>query len=332
MDRWVIDMRRRSVITGLAAVLIAPEHLAAQQPSGTIPRVGILTPGDKEKTRFIDAFRQRLRDLGYVEGRNIILEFRFARGDRAQARRLAEELVAASVDVIVVEAFTADVAAVTERIPIVSVVLGDDPVGSGFALSLARPGRNITGFTLKQGELNGKRLELLRTAFPQITAVCALANPANSAARKTVEQFATAVQSMGLSNIQTVETESAAALRALSPAVFSGADAVVVLPSGLFYNFDRDIVALINAARLPAIYPERDYADDGGLMAYGANVPDNFRRAADYVDRILKGTKPGDLPIQAPVKFDFVVNLKTAHALGLTIPQTILDHATEVIE
>jgi putative ABC transport system substrate-binding protein len=322
-------MRRRSVITGLTALLVAPEHPSAQQPSGKIPRVGILTPGDNERTGFIDAFRERLRDLGYVEGRNIILEFRFAGGDRTQGRRLAAELVAASVDVVVEEAFTADVAAATERIPIVSVVLGGDPVGSGFALSLARPGRNITGFTLRQTELNGKRLELLRTAFPQITAVSALVNPATS--KLAFEQIETAARSMGLGNVQRVEAESAAALRALGPAVFSVADGVIVLPSGMFYNFHRDVVALVNAAGLPAIYPEREYADDGGLMAYGANVPDNFRRAADYVDRILKGTKPGDLPIQEPVKFDFVVNLNTAHALGLTIPPVVLDRATEVI-
>ena len=307
------------MITGLTALVVAPERPVAQQPSGKIPRIGILTPGNDEKTRFIDAFRERLHDLSYVEGRNIILEFRFAGGDRAQGPRLAAELVAAPVDVIVEEAFTADVAAATERIPIVSAVL------SGIALGIAserqtHPDGNITGFTLRQTELNGKRLELLRTAFPQITAVSALANPANPAARKSVEQFETTVQSMGLENVRRVEAESASALRALSPTAFSGADGVVVLPSGLFYNFDRDVVALINAARLPAIYPEREYADDGGLIAYGANVPDNFRRAADYVDRILKGTKPGDLPIQEPVKFDFVVNLKTAHALGLTIP------------
>jgi putative ABC transport system substrate-binding protein len=315
-------MRRRSVITGLTALLAAPERPVAQQPSGKIPRIGILTPGNDEKTRFIDAFKDKLRDLGYVEGRNIILEFRFAGGDRAQGRRLAEQLVATPVDVIVEEAFTADVAAATERIPIVSVVL------AGEALRLAQPGRNITGFTLRQTELNGKRLELLRTAFPQITAVTVLVNRSPLG----FEQIETAARSMGLRNVQRVEAESAAALRALSPSVFSGADGVVVLPSGLFYNFDRDVVALVNAARLPAIYPERDYADDGGLMAYGANVPDNFRRAADYVDRIVKGAKPGDLPIQEPVKFDFVVNLKTASALSLTIPPAILDRATEVIK
>jgi putative ABC transport system substrate-binding protein len=145
------------------------------------------------------------------------------------------------------------------------------------------------------------------------------------------EQTELAARSLGLEDLRRVEAKSVAALRALGPAVFSGAGGVVVLPDGLFYNFRRDVVALVNAARLPAIYPDRDFADDGGLMGYGANVPDNFRRAADYVDRILNGTKPGDLPIQQPVKFDFVVNLDTAHALGLTIPPFVLDRATEII-
>jgi len=317
------------VIAGLAALLVAPEHLAAQQLSGKIPRVGILTLGNNERTRSIDAFRERLRDLGYVEGRNIILEFRFAGGDPAQGRRLAEELVAAPVDVIVTEGLTLDAAAVTERIPIVAPALGD-AVGDGLALSLARPGRNLTGFAMMQTELVAKRLELLRTAFPQITTIAALVRP--SARGYLSEQIEKAARSMSLGNVQWVEAESAADLRALRPAVFSGASGVVVVPQGLFYNFRRDIVALVNEAKLPAIYPEREYADDGGLMAYGANLADNFRRAADYVDRILKGTKPGDLPIQQPVKFDFVVNLKTAHALSLTIPPSILDRATEVID
>src|SRR6516225_10438660 len=204
-------IRRRSVITGLTALVVAPEHLAAQQPSGKIPRVGMLTPGDNEKTRFIDAFRERLRDLGYVEGRNIILEYRLAEGDRAQGRRLAAELVAAPVDVIVTEGFTPDAAAVTERIPIVAPALAD-PVGQGFALSLARPGRNITGFTVQEAGLNGKRLELLRTAFPRITTIAALFN-ASGPGRKwnleQLEQIETAARSMGLGNVQRVEAESA---------------------------------------------------------------------------------------------------------------------------
>ena len=157
-------------------------------------------------------------------------------------------------------------------------------------------------------------------------------NPLNSNSKSALEQVEAAARSLGLADLRRVETESAEALRALSPAVFSGADGVVVLGDGMFYSFRRDVVALVNAARLPAIYPEREYADDGGLMVYGVNLADNFRRAADYVDRILKGTKPGDLPIQQPVKFDFVVNLNTAHALSLTIPPSILARADEVIE
>ena len=325
-------MKRRSVvIAGLAALLLAPERSTAQQTQSKIPRVGILSVADSERTAALDAFRQALRDLGYVEGRNIILEFRLARGNLSLGPQLAAELVALPVDIIVADGVTADAAAASDRIPIVAVALMD-PVQRGFAASLARPGGNITGFTLMHTELNAKRLELLRTAFPYINAVAALVNPANPSHKLALEQTETAAGSLGLGNIARVEAESAAALRALRPAVFSAANAVVVVPDGMFYNYRRDVVALANAARLPAIYPEREYADDGGLMVYGANVPDNFRRTADYVDRILKGAKPGDLPIQEPVKFDFVVNLKTAKELGLTIPPLILGRADEVIE
>jgi putative ABC transport system substrate-binding protein len=325
--------RRKLIIASVAVLLLAPVRALAQQPSGKIkiPRVGLLTPGDNERTRPVDAFREGLRDLGYVEGRNIILEFRFAGGDRSRGLELATELVTLPVDVIVVEGFTADAVAATERIPIVAPALMD-PVQDGLALSLARPGGIVTGFTLMHTELNGKRLELLRTAFPQITTVSALVNPANSGHKLAFEQTETAARALGLGNLRRVEADSAAALRALRPAALSGGEAVIVLPDGVFYHYRRDVVALFNKAHLPAIYPERDYADDGGLMAYGANVADNFLRAADYVDRILKGTKPGELPIQEPVKFDFVVNLKTAAMLGLTIPSLILARADEVIE
>jgi putative ABC transport system substrate-binding protein len=299
----------------------------AEEPK--IPRVGILTQADNERAPILDAFREGLRDLGYVEGRNIVLEFRFAKGDLAHGLELAAELVSLPVDVIVIEGVPA--MDPTGHVPIVGPALVD-PVQRGFALSLARPGRNITGFTLMHTELNGKRLELLRTAFPDITAVSALVNPAAPSSKLAFEQIETAARSMGLESVARAEAESAAALRALRPAVFSGAGAVIVVPDGMFYSYRQDVVALVNAARLPAIYPEREYADDGGLMAYGANVVDNFRRAAGYVDRILKGAKPGDLPIQEPVKFDFVVNLKTARELGLTIQPMILARADEVIE
>jgi putative tryptophan/tyrosine transport system substrate-binding protein len=279
-----------------------------------------------------DAFRQGLRDLGYIEGRNIILEFRFAGGDLSSGPQLAAELVKLPVDVIVAAGVGAYSALDPKgHTPIVSPALMD-PVQQGFAVSLARPGGNVTGFTLMHTELNAKRLELLRSAFPHVTTVTAVVNPANPGQKLAFKQTETAARSMGLGDVARAEAESIAALRALRPAVFSGADAVIVLPDGVFYNYRRDVVALINAAHLPAIYPEREYADDGGLMAYGANVPDNWRRAAGYVDRMLKGAKPGDLPIQEPVKFELVVNLKTGEALGLTVPQSILARADEVIE
>jgi putative tryptophan/tyrosine transport system substrate-binding protein len=323
-------VKRRIVIAGLAALRIVPGMASTQPAEGKIPRVGILTQAASERAPMFGAFREGLRELGYVEGRNVVLEFRFARGDLSRGAELAEELVSIPVDVIVNEGVPAAMDP-NGRVPIVSPVL-QNPVPRGFAVSLAHPVRNITGFTLMHAELNAKRVELLRTAFPQITAVSALVNPTQPAHRLAFEQTETAARSLGLGNVQKVEADSLMALRSLRPQAFSGADAVIVLPEGIFYNYRRDVVALINAARLPAIYPERDYADDGGLMAYGANVADNFRRAADYVDRILKGARPGDLPIQEPVKFDFVVNLKTARELGLTIPPLILGRADEVIE
>jgi putative ABC transport system substrate-binding protein len=324
--------RRSVIIGGLAGLLIAPERASTQQPSAKIPRVGIMEQASTESDPRFNAFREGLHDLGYVEGRNIILEFRLLGGDFPRIRQLAAELVNLPVDVIVA-AGVGGVNALDPKghMPIVSPVLMD-PVERGFAVSLSRPGGNIAGFTLMHTELNGKRLELLHTAFPHITTVAALVNPANSSHKLAFEQTETAARSVGLGNLRRVEAESVAALRALRPQVFSGADAVIVVPDGVYYHYRRDVVALVNAAHLPAIYPEREYADDGGLMAYGTNVPDNFRRAADYVDRILKGARPGDLPIQEPVKFDFVVNLKTAKDLGLTIPPAILARATEVIE
>ena len=323
--------RRNLVIAGFAALLLTPERSASQQPKSKIPRVGILATTDSERAPMFDAFREGLHDLGYVEGRNILLEFRFARGDYSLFPQLAAELVALPVDVIVTQGMAANAIDPSGHVPIVSPVI-QDPVERGLAASLARPGGNITGFTLMHTELNAKRLELLRTAFPHITAVTALVNPANASSKLSFEQTETAARSLGLGSVTRTEAESAAAVRALRPEVFSGAGAVIVVPDGVFYSYRRDIVRLINAAHLPAIYPERDYADDGGLMAYGTNVPDNFRRAAGYVDRILKGAKPGDLPIQEPVKFDFVVNLKTARELGFTIPPSILARADEVIE
>jgi len=247
-----------------------------------------------------------------------------------QFPRLAAELADLPVEVIVAGTRAVDIA--SGRVPVVVPTLFD-PVGQRLASSLSRPGGNVTGFTLMSAELDAKRLELLKSAFPQISAVSVLrGGPPNAGPKTDVEGSERAAAALGLGTARMVEALDVASLRALRPAVFAGTDAVLVLGSGMFWDYRRDVVALVNQARLAAIYPEREYADDGGLMVYGANVPDNFRRAADYVDRILKGAKPGDLPIQEPVRFDFVVNLKTAKALGLTIPPSILARADEVIE
>jgi ABC-type uncharacterized transport system substrate-binding protein len=327
-------MRRRSfVIAGLAGSVSVSVRSFAQKPSAKTPRVGILTPADSDRTPIFDAFRAGLRDLGYVEGRNIILEFRLARGDSSLLPRLAAELVGMPVEVIVTDGGPAITCArdATRNIPIVIGATGVDPVLSGLVPSLSHPGGNISGFTAMIQELNAKRLELLRTTFPDITAVAVLIDPSNPDWTRYFPPIEEAARALDLP-IARVEAGSADALLALRPAAFSGASAVLVGVEAMFWNHRLEIIALVNAARLPVIYPEREYADDGGLMAYGANIPDNFRRAAGYVDRILKGANPADLPIQEPTKFDFVVNLKTAKELGLTIPTTILVRADEVIE
>jgi len=245
-------MRRRIVlVAGLAALLLARERSTGQQPKAKIPRVGILTVAESERAAIWNAFRQGLRDLSDVEGRDIIFEFRLARGNLSLGPQLAAELVALPVDVIVAEGITSNAVAATDRIPIVGTALMD-PVQRGFSRQpLAPPGRNITGFTLMHTELNAKRLELLRTAFPQITAVTALVNPGNPAHKLALEQTETAARLMGLGSVAIVEAENAAVSRALRPAASSGASGVVVVQDGVFYNFRRGVVALLNKAHLP---------------------------------------------------------------------------------
>lgn len=324
--------RRNFIAAGVAALATRAERSFGQKPGEKMPRVGILTPADNDKTPIFEAFKQGLRELGYVEDRNIVLEFRSSHGNDALLPQLAAELVALPVDVIVTDgpaAFAAGKA--TKRIPIV-MGAGPDPVSVGLAASLSHPGGNFTGFTLMARELDAKRPDLLHTAFPNSTAVAVLVNPSNTGSATSLQAIEEAARSMGLRIVARVEASTPEVLRALTPSVFAEATAVTVLADAMFWNHRQAIIALVNAARLPAMYPEREYADDGGLMAYGPSVPDNFRRAAGYVDRILKGVKPADLPIQEPARFDFVVNLKTARELGLTIPPATLAFADEVIE
>ena len=325
--------RRNFIAAGVAALAIMAEQSFAQQPGGKLPRVGILTPAESDKTPIFEAFKQGLRELGYIEGRNIVLEFRSDRGDVSLLPQLAAELVALPVDIIVTDSGDAALAAgkATKRIPIL-MGAGPDPVSLGLASSLSRPGGNFTGFDLMGTELDAKQLDLLHTAFPNLTAIAVLINPSNTGFATYLQAIEEAARLMGLRIVTRVEPGTPEALRALTPSAFEEATGVTVIADAMLANHKRDIVALVNAARLPAIYFSREFADDGGLMAYGPNVPDNFRRAAGYVDRILRGAKPADLPIQEPVKFDFVVNLKTARELGLTIPPATLAFADEVIE
>jgi putative ABC transport system substrate-binding protein len=304
----------------------------AQQPPAKIPRVGFLAPAESDRKPIFEAFRVGLRELGYVEGQNISLEFRLAHFDWTLLPGLARELVNLPVDVIVTSGGAAARIAMeaTKEIPIVTI--GVDPALFGLVGSLARPRVNVTGFSLMTPELTAKRLEVLLSAFPHMSTVAVLLNSANPASKAYLQTTEEAARSFGLPMVARVEAESVEALLALRATAFTGASAVLVLQDGLFWNHRREVLTLVNSAHLPAVYAEREYADDGGLIAYGANITDSFRRAASYVDRILRGAKPGDLPIQEPVKFDFVVNLKTAKELGLTIPPAILARADEVIE
>jgi putative ABC transport system substrate-binding protein len=299
-----------------------------------MPRVGVLSLANSETDPRWEAFRRGLRELGYIEGANIALEYRFAHGDFTLLEVLTKEVATLPLDVIMVDGAASGqlAAAVIRTTPIVIGALGADPVALGLAESLARPGHNVTGFTITAPELAMKRVDLARTAFPAVTAITVLLNPTKAGAEALFRLTEEAARSLGL-GIARVEAVDPEALEALRPeALGSIGAAVVVLTDAMFWEYRKKIVALVTAARIPAVYPEREFADDGGLMAYGPSVPDNFRRAANYVDRILKGDAAAELPIQEPVKFDLIINLKTAKTLGLTIPQMILARADEVIE
>src|SRR5262249_743740 len=283
-------------------------------------------------TPVFDGFRKGLRDLGYIEGQTIVLEFRLARGNLDALPGLAAELVRLPVDVIVTDAGSAALAALdaTRTIPIVMGIVGDVRA-SGLVKSIARPGGNITGMTLPM-EQTGKRLELLKQAFPRVTVVTVLFNPRSPAGPNLTYPFAEdAAKKLGIKLVP-LAARNSEELRELQPSQLSRANGLIVLPDATFWNYRETIVAVVNASRVPAIYPDRDYVDTGGLMAFGPNIPDSFRRAAAYVDRILRGASPGDLPIDEASKFDFVVNLRTARALGLSPTAEFLARVDEVIE
>jgi putative ABC transport system substrate-binding protein len=278
------------------------------------------------------AFRQGIRDLGYIEGQTIALDFRLSKGIIDALPALAAELVRVPVDVIVTVTTSATLAAfdATRTIPIVMGTTGGDPVALGLAKSLSRPRGNVTGTQFLTG-LSEKRLQLLKQAFAGTERVAVLENPKDVVSASEMSKAEMAAARLGM-RLLPLAASTPAELRALAPAALSGSDGLLVLPGGMFWNNRATILNLASVARVPAIYPEREYADDGGLIAYGPNVPAHFRLAAGYVDRILRGANPGDLPINATSQFDFVINLRAARALGLALPPDFVSAANEVIE
>ena len=325
---------RRLLILGLALVLLAAPLAADAQPPAKVPRIGFLGSGSPSTHGpFVVAFRQGLRDLGYVEGQNVVIELRWAEGRLERLPDLAAELVGLKVDLILTHATPGVLAAkqATTTIPIVMAAAGD-PVGSGFVASLARPGGNITGLSLLTTELAGKRLQLLREVAPRASRVAVLWNAANPVGPLVVRETEAAARTLGV-QLQSLEVRGPDDFESAFAAATRGrAGALITVEDPLTLTHRARIVDFAAKSRLPAMYPNREYVDAGGLMSYGTNFADLFRHAATYVDKILKGAKPADLPVEQPTRFELVINLKTAKALGLAFPQSILLRAPEVIQ
>ena len=324
----------RLVISGLCALLFAFSLSAEAQQAAKVPRIGYLTGSPVSAIAYrTEAFRQGLRDLGYVEGKNIVIEWRYAEGNPDRLPALAAELVRLKVDVIVTggSAATRPAKGASSAIPI--VMAGDgDPVGDGFVASLARPGGNITGLSSLAPELSGKRLEILREIVPRLSRVAVLGtsiNPSNAQALRETElaagAFGVKTQYLDVRVPKDMET----AFRAMRK---GRVEAVLVLGNQFLISQRTRLAELAVKSRLPAMYYRREYVEDGGLMSYDANPNDLTRRASTYVDKILKGAKPADLPVEQPKKFEFIINLKAAKQIGLTIPANVLARADKVIK
>jgi putative tryptophan/tyrosine transport system substrate-binding protein len=324
------------VLVTLALSLFATALAVEAQQATQVHRIGFLSPSFPRPDRDppVDAFRQGLRELGYVEGQNLIIEYRRAEGKDERRPDLAAELVRLQVEVIVAVGVTAPRVAqhATRTIPIVMTGTAD-PVGAGLVASLARPGGNITGLSLLMAEIPGKRLEILKETVPQSTRVAVLANPAYELYKLYLNNLTVAARALGL-HLHVMEVRSADELDpAFAAMTREGADALYMFGDPLLMDTLLGRLADLAAThRLPAMYYWKMYVEAGGLMSYGPSLPDSHRRAATYVDKILKGANPADLPVEQASKFELIINLKTAKAIGLTIPPTILFQADEVIQ
>jgi putative tryptophan/tyrosine transport system substrate-binding protein len=329
----VID--RRTFLAGTGAVLLAAPLAAEAQQAGKVARIGYLEFGSAAPgTPLLEAFRQGLRERGWVEGQNLTIEVRYAEGKQDRLPEFAVDLVNLKVDLIFASTTPAAVAAkqATTTIPIVIGFVAD-PIGSGLVPRLARPGGNITGWTHLAGlELNAKRLEILKEAVPRAARIGALWNPANPIHEPSLKEVEAAARRLkvqlhpkGVSNPEKLQA-------AFSAMAQERVQALTVPPDGMFLTHQARIIDLAATYRIPTMYGVREMAEAGGLMAYGVNLPEMYRHGAFFVDRILKGAKAGDLPVEQPTTFELVINLKTAKTLGLTIPQSLLGRADAVIK
>ena len=325
-------LSRRAAIGAALSVLVGPGLASGQSPA-RVARVGVLrTPPPAPSDPATDGFRQGLRELGYVEGQNIHLEFRWADGRPERIPALAAELVQANPNVLVTGGEQAILALkrVTTTIPIV-MGASNDPVGAGLVDSLARPGSNVTGMTVVAPEVSRKRLQLLKEVLPRATRIAVLANPAYPATALDLAETRTAARALGL-RLEIVDVRTAAEIEPAIAAARDRADALLPVGDPFLTSHRARIADLAAKHRIPAIYYWKEFVEAGGLMAYGPNLRDSYRRAATFVDKILKGARPSDLPVERPTTFEMSINLKTAKAQGLTIPQTVLVRADHLIE
>jgi len=325
-------MDRRTFIGGVAGGLVATPFAARAQQLGKIYRIGLLeTIPAAQNAANLDALRKGLRDLGYVEGRNLIIEYRSAEGRAERFPDLASELVRLKVDLIVTRGTPAAIAAknATRTIPLLMATMGDP---RAIVTSFAHPGGNITGVTTFSTELTAKRIELLKEMVPNLSRVALLHNMGNPAAPPEWEETKRAARALGL-HAELLDVRSQGDLsRAFELAVRQHVDALVIGADGLIQMHQRTILDLVDRNTLPAAWPAREFVEAGGLVAYAVNYPDLYFRFASFVDKIFKGAKPGELPVEQPTKFELLINLKTAKALGITVPKSLLLRADEVIQ
>ncbi len=324
-------LKRREFITLLGGAPAAwPLSARAQQP-GKLQTIGFLGQSTRSaESELVAAFTQRLRELGWIEGRTITIEYRWSGAERFA--QIATEFVRLKVDVIVTSG-TPQVLATKQATSVIPIVFAraGDPVASGLVASLARPGGNVTGLSVQSADLAGKRLELLREVVPSLRRVAILANVANPISVMELSEAQSVARTLGL-EFDALEIRRAEDIVPAFEALKGRAEALYVCPDGLVEANKIRINTLALGARLPTMHGYREYIEAGGLMSYGANLPDLYRRSADYVDKLLRGAKPGDIPVEQPTKFDFIINLTTAKALGLEIPHTLIARANETIE